>query len=216
MPDPTCPFVSRGGLKLQAALQQFQINPENMVCADLGCNVGGFTDCLLQQNASKLYSVDTGYGPFAWKLRQNPLVTTLERTNALHFDPTTLENFQPCDLVVIDLGWTRQKHAIPAALKWLKPNSPDTTTSGGVSGGGGIISLIKPHYESDQSSNKRIGDRGVLDEEESKRILQITLDEMPTFGVQVINHIQSPIKGGKSKGRTGNIEYLAHLQPIQK
>ena len=147
-------FVSRAGLKLEHALDEFVFEVTGLVCADFGCNVGGFTDCLLQRGAKLVYAIDTGYGTLAWKLRSDDRVITMERTNALHAElpspsgrgaggewlanrdkhstdrpsPNPLpegEGFDGVDLVTIDLAWTQQKHAIPAALKWLKP-SPES------------------------------------------------------------------------------------------
>jgi 23S rRNA (cytidine1920-2'-O)/16S rRNA (cytidine1409-2'-O)-methyltransferase len=172
----------------------------------LGCNVGGFTDCLLQRGAAKVYAVDTGYGTLAWKLRQDPRVTVLERSNALYLDPATIAGFRGCDLVVIDLGWTRQKLAIPAALRWLR--SPGDPREPGAM----IVSLIKPHYEAERAELSG-GDRGVLDENQAQTILARALEQMPALGVTVKGHIQSPIRGGASRGRQGNIEYLALLAP---
>src|SRR5262245_42043324 len=124
MPDkPANPYVSRGGLKLAHALREFNINPTSLTCADLGASTGGFTDCLLQHGAAKVYAIDTAYGQLAWKLRQDPRVVVIERSNALHTEPR-----EPVDLVVADLGWTKQSLLIPAALKWLTP--------AGGSGGG--------------------------------------------------------------------------------
>lgn len=128
-------YVSRAGDKLEFALDHWHVAVTGLVCADLGCSTGGFTDCLLQRGAAKVYSVDTGYGVLAWKLRQDPKVVVLERANALHVVLPEL-----VDLVTIDVSWTPQKLILPAALKLLKP-------------GGQVISLIKPHYE---SKNPRI------------------------------------------------------------
>lgn len=202
-PRPPIPFVSRGGLKLAAALDAFAIDPTGLTCADLGCNVGGFTDCLLQRGAAKVFSVDTAYGQLAWKLRNDPRVITHERTNALHFDPQTIKDFIGCDLVVMDLGWSRQQLAVPAAMKWLK-NSDNAR----------IITLIKPHYESTWKQAGRDDKRGVLTDEESKQVCEATLEQMPTLGVDVLGCIESPIRGGGSRGREGNIEYLALLRQI--
>src|SRR4051812_35145031 len=123
------PFVSRAGLKLDHALREFNLDVKESICADFGCNVGGFTDCLLQRGAAKVYAIDTGYGTLAYKLRIEPRVVAMERTNALHAQAP-----EHVDLVTIDLAWTQQRFAIPAALKWLKPD-------------GRIITLVKPHYE---------------------------------------------------------------------
>ncbi len=191
-------YASRGGIKLQAALDAFGLNPEGWCCADLGCNVGGFTDCLLQRGAAHVYAVDTGYGALAWKLRNDERVTVLERTNALHFDPReSIDAFIGCDLIVIDLGWTRQRHAIPAALRWLK--SPEE---------GRIVTLIKPHYE----AGGRERSRHVLTEAQAAQQVSQVLAGMSSYGVQAVRVIQSPIRGGRS-GK-GNVEYLALLAPV--
>ena len=132
-PDPASPFVSRAGLKLAHALDEFGIDVTGLICADFGCNIGGFTDCLLQRGAKLVYAIDTGYGTLAWKLRSDSRVIVMERTNALHAPPPAEEKrgrepfsekgSRPlfCDLVVIDLGWTPQRLAVPAALRWLRP-----------------------------------------------------------------------------------------------
>ena len=122
-------FVSRAGEKLDAALEAFGMDVTGLTCADFGCNVGGFTDCLLQRGAAKVIAVDTGYGTLAWTLRKDNRVVVMERTNALHAPPP-----EPVDLVVSDVAWTPQRLIVPAAMKWLAP-------------GGRIVSLLKPHYE---------------------------------------------------------------------
>ncbi|MFA7238193.1 MAG: SAM-dependent methyltransferase [Phycisphaeraceae bacterium] len=211
MTEP-CPFVSRGGLKLAAALDAFALDVTDFVCADLGCNVGGFTDCLLQRGAQHVFALDTGYGQLAWKLRNDPRVSVHERTNAMHCDPCGLRDAacgmrdrnphpatrtpqaaQRIDLAVIDLAWTRQQYAIPAALRW-RPRH--------------IITLIKPHYEAGDKTDPH----GVLAEPDAEVVLHRVLNELPAMGVTVMNHIRSPILGGAGKGRKGNIEYLAWVK----
>jgi 23S rRNA (cytidine1920-2'-O)/16S rRNA (cytidine1409-2'-O)-methyltransferase len=188
-------FVGRGGLKLQHALSTFAVDPRGLVCADLGCNVGGFTDCLLQQGAAKVYAVDTGYGALAWTLRNDPRVVVMERTNALHATPR-----EAVDLVVIDLGWTPQRHAIGPALAWLKP-------------GGRVISLIKPHYEVPRTE-KALLNQGVLSEPDAEVIVKRVMSELPTLGVEILGLTRSPIEGGASKGnKRGNAEWLVHVRP---
>lgn len=182
-------FVSRGGLKLAAALDAFKLDVRGFVCADFGCNVGGFTDCLLQSGSAKVYAVDTGYGALAWKLRKDARVVVMERTNALHAENPGAT----VDLVVMDLGWTKQVHAIPAALRW-EPRW--------------IVSLIKPHYEAAPGA----GRRGILSEADSERVAGEVIAAMPGLGVEVIGHIRSPILGGAGKGRAGNMEFLALLR----
>ena len=188
-------YVGRGGLKLRHALTEFNLDPAGLTCADLGCNVGGFTDCLLRGGAARVYAVDTGYGMLAWTLRSDPRVVVMERTNALHAPPP-----ERVDLVVIDLGWTPQRLAIPAALRWLQP-------------AGRVFTLIKPHYEV-APSERNLLDSGVLPEAEAERIARRTADSLPALGVRVIGVTRSPIAGGAGKGnRAGNTEWLALLTP---
>ena len=188
-------FVGRGGVKLRHALDAFALDVRGLTCADFGANVGGFTDCLLQAGAARVYAVDTGYGTLAWKLRKDPRVVVLERTNAIHAPIP-----EPVDLVAIDLGWTSQRHAIPAALRWLKPQ-------------GRIVSLIKPHYEL-LPEEKRLLRSGVLAEADAERIARRTYDSLPGSGVRHLGLVRSPILGGASKGaRLGNAEWLALIGP---
>lgn len=201
MSETPCPFVSRGGLKLAAALDAFAVDVTGAVCADLGCNAGGFTDCLLQRGATKVYAVDSGYGALAWKLRQDQRVVVMERTNALHVEPWKLEGFAGCDLVVIDLGWTRQERALPAAKNWLKKT------------GGAILTLIKPHYEAVGAEAEQLK-KGILDEATSEQVAARVIAELPARGFEVAGQMKSPIKGGAGKGKTGNVEYLAWLRLI--
>jgi len=199
MTEP-CPYVSRGGLKLEAAIEGFDIDVANRRCVDLGCNIGGFTDCLLQRDAAHVFAVDTGYGTLDWKLRKDERVTVLERTNALHFEPSSLDGFVPCTLAVIDLGWTTQRHALPAALRWLETGNPDSR----------IISLIKPHYE--QGERSRGQSRAILSDEQAETVLFEVLAAMPSLDVDVLGHVRSPIRGGGKRGKPGNVEYLALLR----
>jgi len=180
MTDEAPQYVSRAAGKLVAAIDQFRVDPAGLTCADLGCNVGGFTDVLLRRGAKKVYAVDTGYGALAWKLRQDERVIVMERTNALHVEPP-----EPAALVVVDLGWTKQQRAIPAALRW-QPNQ--------------IITLIKPHYE---AGNPRIK------EHEAHALTEKLLKDLPERGVRVIDWMRSPITGAKA----ANIEYLALIEP---
>ncbi len=180
------PFVSRAGSKLLAAIDAFKINPTDLICADLGCNTGGFTDCLLRHGATKVYAIDTGYGVLAWALRKDDRVAVMERTNALH-----AELPEPVDLVVIDVAWTRQHLILPAAKRLLKPT-------------GVIISLIKPHYEAEQNQLRK----GVLPVETAEQVIEMVLDRLKNMDLQPTNLIKSPIIG-----RKGNEEYLALIQP---
>ena len=190
-------FVSRAGAKLEYALEEFKLDVTGLRCADFGCNVGGFTDCLLQRGAKHVTAIDTGYGALAWKLRQDPRVETRERTNALHAEAPA----GGVDLVVLDLAWTPQRLAIPAALKWLAP-------------GGRIITLIKPHYEL-RDEEKAWLDRGFLPHERVPGVVTRVEAEMPALGAKVLGSTQSPLVGGKTSkkaGVPGNIEWLTLLE----
>jgi 23S rRNA (cytidine1920-2'-O)/16S rRNA (cytidine1409-2'-O)-methyltransferase len=194
-------FVSRAGLKLDYALREFSVDVYGLVCADFGCNVGGFTDCLLQRGAARVLAIDTGYGVLAWTLRNDSRVIVMERNNALHVEPVVA-----VDLVVIDLAWTPQRHAIPAALRWLKP-------------GGRIVSLVKPHYELSEEEKISLLNDGVLDPSEAQRVLNRVQEQMFDWGVRPTAHTRSPITGGKSskgRGGEGNVEYLVLLEPVDR
>lgn len=180
------PYVSRGGEKLAAALAAFEVAPVGAVCADLGCNVGGFTDALLARGARRVYAIDTGYGTLAYRLRTDPRVVVLERTNAMH---VVLD--EPVDLVVVDVGWTRQRHVLPNARRLLKPD-------------GRIITLVKPHYEAD----KHRLEGGVLPAPLAREVLDTTCRTIEELDLAVLAILPSPIVG-----RKGNREYLALLAP---
>jgi len=179
-------YVSRGAWKLQAALEAFGLQVAGLTCADFGSNVGGFTDCLLQHGAAKVFAIDTGYGDLAWKLRTDDRVVVMERTNALHADPPEL-----VDLVVCDVAWTPQQRILPAALRWLKP-------------GGQILSLLKPHYELNKLQGKK--PHKPLTDEESLAACAEVRRRLEEAGFKIAGLIASPIRG---KG--GNIEYLLHV-----
>ena len=192
-------FVSRAGEKLEHALKTFDLSVAGLRCADFGCNVGGFTDCMLQRDAGHVLAIDTGYGVLAWKLRSDERVTVMERTNALHADPPA----QGVDLVVIDLAWTPQRLALPAARPWLAR-------------GGQVVTLIKPHYELPED-RKHLLQGGFLPQELAPGVLEETLESMEGLGFAVHGSTQSPLVGGKSsrkRGVPGNIEYLALLEPL--
>ncbi|MEO1237293.1 MAG: SAM-dependent methyltransferase [Planctomycetota bacterium] len=186
-PDPPR-FASRGGLKLDAALDHFGVDVAGAACADLGCSTGGFVDCLLQRGAARVFAVDTAYGELAWKLRQDPRVAVLERTNALHVDPPA-EAAQACGVVTLDLGWTKQAKAIPAALRWLSNTAE-----------GRMVTLVKPHYES--------GRHRLTDEEADGETRRVVEEVLPSLGVEVLGWMRSPIRGGKGK----NLEHLTLLR----
>jgi len=168
-------FVSRGGVKLAAALDAFEIDPAGWTCADLGCNVGGFTDCLLARRARRVYAVDTGYGDLAWRLRTDERVVVLERTNALHSPPAAA-----VDLVTVDVGWTPQERIVPAAARWLRP-------------GGVIVSLLKPHYELAKLRGR--SPRGPLDDGEAGQVCRQVCERLAAAGWGAGAGAESPLRG---------------------
>lgn len=181
---------------MRRALEAFGLDVRGMRCADFGANVGGFTDCLLQAGAAHVTAIDTGYGTLAWKLRQDPGVRVMERTNAIHAEaPADAERV---DLVVMDMGWTPQRVCVPAALRWIKS-------------GGRIVTLIKPHYEV-VGEEKGLLHAGVLGEDDAARVADRVIGEMGSMGAGVVASVISPIVGGKTKGNAvGNREWLALL-----
>ena len=189
-------FVSRGGLKLNHALTTFGFNVQDLICADFGCNVGGFTDCLLKHGAKKVFAIDTGYGELAWSLRQDNRVVTMERTNAIH-----IETPEVVDVVVIDLGWTTQSLALPAAKRWLQ--------------GGHIITLIKPHYELTAKEKHAESVSSGLSEEAIQKTIQRVKEKCEVLGLTILGETESPIRGKKSsKKGSGNKEFLMLLKAV--
>jgi 23S rRNA (cytidine1920-2'-O)/16S rRNA (cytidine1409-2'-O)-methyltransferase len=192
-------FVSRAGEKLDAALEAFGLDVRGWVCADFGCNVGGFTDCLLRRGAAKVYAIDTGYGELAWKLRKDPRVVVMERTNALYCEVS-----EPVDLVTIDVAWTPQALSVPAAVRWLK--SPPQ--------GGRIISLLKPHYEVAKMDRqvRQVWENpsAVLSQDRAREVcLEVCRKLQQSGSCQVCAVMQSILKG---KG--GNLEFLLLLSAV--
>jgi 23S rRNA (cytidine1920-2'-O)/16S rRNA (cytidine1409-2'-O)-methyltransferase len=180
-------FVSRAGQKLEHALATFAMDVSGLVCADLGSNTGGFTDCLLQRGAARVYAVDTGYGVLDWKLRKDPRVVVMERTNAMH-----LSLPEPVQFICIDVAWTRQRNILPAARKLLAV-------------GGEVVTLVKPHYESPPAILRA----GVLPEDRLDEVLSPVNADIIATGFEVVGIVQSPIKGAK-----GNVEMLYRLRPM--
>lgn len=179
-------FVSRAGEKLEYAVKKFFINIQDKVCADFGSSTGGFVDCLLRHGAKKIYSIDTAYGELAWKLRINPKVVVMEKTNAMHVSLP-----EKMDIITNDTSWTKQKNILPNILINLKEQ-------------GEIITLIKPHYEAD----KMLLHKGKLDETTSEIVAKQVLEQIKSEKIKVLGFIKSPIIGGKA----GNTEYLAYLK----
>lgn len=187
-------YVSRGGLKLAAALEAFDQDVTGLCCIDVGCSTGGFTDCLLQAGAASVTAVDVGYGDLAWKLRNNPKVKVFERTNIRVADP--LELGAPFDLAVADLSFIRLAGLVPVFAALLKP-------------GGIFIGLIKPQFE---SASGETDERGfVADASVRTRTVLEVEDALKESGFVITGVIESPIHGAKS----GNVEYLVHSRLVK-
>lgn len=167
-------FVSRAGEKLQFALESFKVSVKYLIIADFGSSTGGFVDCLLQNGAKKVYSVDTAYGELDWKLRNDKRVVVMERTNAMH---VTLP--EKTDIITVDTSWTRQRNVLPNVVKNLKE-------------GGLIISLIKPHYEAGKSK---------LSDPEIDEVLEKVKRDIKNEGLELLKIVESPILGEKGKNR---------------
>jgi 23S rRNA (cytidine1920-2'-O)/16S rRNA (cytidine1409-2'-O)-methyltransferase len=180
-------YASRGGLKLEGALEHFRIDPDGKVCLDIGASTGGFTDCLLQHGAQRVHAVDTGHGILDWKLRSDPSVVLHERTNLIHWTSP-----EPLDLIVIDAGWTPQRLSVPAALRSLKP-------------GGAILSLVKPQYEVEKSELHR----GVLPPDRLPGALDRVRKSLEGL-VHILGEARSPVPGSG-----GNTEFWLHLRPAR-
>ena len=185
-----CPYVSRGGLKLEKALRDFGVDPTGFVCSDSGASTGGFTDCLLQQGASQVFAIDVGYGQLDWKIRNDPRVVVMERTNIRNVTPEDLG--EPLDLSVVDVSFIGLEIVLPAIRNLLKP------------GQGQVLCLIKPQFE---AGKENVGKKGVVRE---PRIHQMVLDNFVSLvhglGFTILGLTFSPVKGPE-----GNIEFLGHL-----
>ena len=189
MRGSACPYVSRGGLKLEKALRNFGVDPTGYVCSDSGASTGGFTDCLLQQGASKVFAIDVGYGQLAWKIRNDPRVVVMERTNIRY---VTLEDLgEPLDLSVIDVSFISLGLVLPVVKTLLKPT-------------GQVLCLIKPQFE---AGKDKVGKKGVVrDPAVHEEVLQNFISLAKSLDFTIRNLTFSPVKGPE-----GNIEFLAHL-----
>ena len=184
-----CPYVSRGGLKLEKALRDFGVDPTGYVCSDSGASTGGFTDCLLQQGASKVFAIDVGYGQLDWKIRSDPRVVVMERTNIRYVTPEDLG--EPLDLSVIDVSFISLKIVLPAIKNLLKPT-------------GHVLCLIKPQFE---AGKEKVGKKGVVrDKATHKEVLDNFVSLAKELSFQILGLTFSPVKGPE-----GNIEFLGHL-----
>ena len=185
----TCPYVSRGGLKLEKALRDFGVDPTGFVCSDSGASTGGFTDCLLQQGARKVFAIDVGYGQLDWKIRSDPRVVVMERTNIRYVTPEQLG--EPLDLSVIDVSFISLKIVLPAIKALLKPT-------------GQVLCLIKPQFE---AGKEKVGKKGVVREPEThKEVLDNFVELAKSLDFAILGLTFSPVKGPE-----GNIEFLGHL-----
>jgi 23S rRNA (cytidine1920-2'-O)/16S rRNA (cytidine1409-2'-O)-methyltransferase len=199
-PEPS--WASRGALKLEHALDEFGISVEGKTCADFGCSTGGFVDVLLRRGAARVFAVDTAYGQLAYRLRVDKRVVVMERTNALYAAFPEEHKGAKIDVISIDLGWTPQDKAIPAALRWLREHDPDAR----------IVSLVKPQYELTTQEKATLLRDGVLDEADAERITERVVRDLPALGVRVVGLTKSPILGGETRGkRRGNAEWLVAL-----
>lgn len=180
-------FVSRGGEKLAAALERFDLIPRGWVCADVGASTGGFTDCLLQAGAARVFAIDVGYGQLAWSLRQDPRVVVMERVNARYLDDLP----EPIHLVTMDVSFISVRHMLPMARGWM------------VETGQAVI-LVKPQFE---AGKRDVGKGGVVrDPEIHRRVLVHTVEEAHRADFHVLGLMPSPIHGP-----AGNIEFLLWL-----
>ena len=184
-----CPYVSRGGLKLEKALRDFGVKPEGYVCSDSGASTGGFTDCLLQQGAKKVFAIDVGYGQLDWKIRSDPRVVVMERTNVRYVTPEQLG--EPLDLSVVDVSFISLRIVLPVIKTFLKST-------------GQVLCLIKPQFE---AGKEKVGKKGVVREPDTHReVLDGFVKLAEETGFKILGLTFSPVKGPE-----GNIEFLAHL-----
>ena len=184
-----CPYVSRGGLKLEKALRDFGVDVNGFVCSDSGASTGGFTDCLLQQGAKKVFAIDVGYGQLDWKIRSDERVVVMERTNIRYVTPEDLG--EPLDLSVIDVSFIGLEIVLPTIKTLLRPT-------------GQVLCLIKPQFE---AGKENVGKKGVV---RDPKIHQMVLDNFVSLvdglGFKILGLTFSPVKGPE-----GNIEFLGHL-----
>jgi 23S rRNA (cytidine1920-2'-O)/16S rRNA (cytidine1409-2'-O)-methyltransferase len=194
-------FVSRGGEKLQAAVEAFDLNIAGKICADIGVSTGGFTDCLLKNGAKKVYAVDVGQGILHWKLRNDPRVISMEGVNARY-----LESFpEAVTFITIDVSFISLKVILPVVMKWVSPADIQVETEND-SHFPQVIALIKPQFEAGKKQAAK--NKGVIrDPVIHHRVLLDVLTFANRTGFSIAGLLRSPIKGPK-----GNIEFLAHLQ----
>ena len=187
-------YVSRGGLKLEKAVKEFPITLENAICADIGASTGGFSDCMLQNGAAKVYAIDVGYGQLAWKLREDPRVICLERTNIRYVTEEQIP--EPIDFASVDVSFISLGLVLPVVMRLLRK-------------GGECVCLIKPQFE---AGKDQVGKRGVVrDPEIHRTVIEKVLGIAHDLGFTVAGLTFSPIRGPE-----GNIEYLTYLKKSEE
>lgn len=186
----TLPYVSRGGLKLEKAMKEFQVSVEGKVCTDVGSSTGGFTDCMLQNGAVKVFAIDVGHGQLDWKLRQDERVVCMEKTNIRYVTPEDLG--EEIDFSSVDVSFISLTKVLLPIRNYLKED-------------GQIVALIKPQFE---AGREKVGKKGVVREKETHmEVVRMVMDFALSIGFGVLGLAFSPIKGPE-----GNIEYLLYLQ----
>lgn len=189
----TLPYVSRGGLKLEKAIKNFDVTVDGKVCTDVGSSTGGFTDCMLQNGALKVFAIDVGRGQLDWKLRQDPRVVCMEKTNIRYVTPEDIG--EPVDFSSIDVSFISLTKVLLPIRNYLTEN-------------GQIVALIKPQFE---AGREKVGKKGVVREKSTHiEVIQKVIDCAMSIGFAILNLEFSPIRGPE-----GNIEYLVHLQKCE-
>ncbi len=184
-----CPYVSRGGLKLEKSMGAFGLKLEGAVCMDIGASTGGFTDCMLQNGASKVYAIDVGYGQLDWKLRNDDRVINMEKCNVRYLDPAWIE--EPVDFISIDVSFISLRLIFPVAVQVLADD-------------GEIVCLVKPQFE---AGREQVGKKGIVrDQKVHQEVIEKVIGYAASGGLYPQGLTYSPVTGAK-----GNIEYLLHL-----
>ena len=185
-----CPYVSRGGLKLEKALEEFDFHLDKTVCVDIGASTGGFTDCMLQKGAEKVFAIDVGYGQLDWKLRNDNRVINMEKTNIRHLDFDTVD--KDIDFISIDVSFISLKLVFPVASQLLAAD-------------GSIVCLVKPQFE---AGREQVGKKGIVrDRNVHKEVIVNVIEYGKANGLYAHGLTFSPVTGAK-----GNIEYLLYLK----
>lgn len=190
--EDICPYVSRGGLKLEKALEEFDFKLDETVCADIGASTGGFTDCMLKKGATKVFAIDVGYGQLDWKLRNDPRVINMEKTNIRYLDLETID--KDIDFISIDVSFISLKLVFPVASQMLSQD-------------GSIVCLVKPQFE---AGREQVGKKGIVrDINVHKEVIRNVIGYAESCGLYPHGLTFSPVTGAK-----GNIEYLLYLKKV--